>query len=88
MAYNLDYQNRWSETPETSLDQAQRFVGEAIAKDDIDPFSHYVAALVAMLRKDYERWAHEADRALSLNPNYALVNGGAKSENGGAIIPH
>ena len=71
MAYMLDYQNRWSDAPETSLDQAERFVSEAIAKDDKDPFSHYVAAVVAMLKKDYERWAHEADRALSLNPNYA-----------------
>ena len=26
-----------------------------------------------MLKKDYERWAHEADTALSLNPNYALA---------------
>ncbi len=57
--------------PIRHLNQAERFVGEAIAKDDKDPFAHYVAALVAMWRKDYERWAHEADRALSLNPNYA-----------------
>ena len=73
MAYMLDHQNRWSDTPETSLDRADGFVGEAIAKDDKDPFAHYVAALVAMWKKDYERWAHEADRALSLNPNYALA---------------
>jgi adenylate cyclase len=70
-AYVLDYQNRWSDAPEASLSQAERFVDEAIAKDDQDPFAHYVAALVAMFKKDYERWAHEADRALSLNPNYA-----------------
>ena len=71
MAYMLDHQNHWSAQPETSLDQADRFVGEAIAKDGNDPFAHYVAALVAMWQKDYRRWAHEADRALSLNPNYA-----------------
>jgi adenylate cyclase len=69
-AYIMDYQNRWSDSPETSLDQAQRLVDEAIAKDDNDPFVHYVAALVGLWKKDYERWAHEADRALSLNPNY------------------
>jgi len=69
-AYVMDYQNRWSDSPETSLDQAQRLVGEAIAKDDEDPFVHYVAALVGLWKKDYERWAHEADRALSLAPNY------------------
>ena len=73
MAYLLDHQNRWSDAPETSLEQAERFVGEAIAKDDKDPFAHYVAALVAMWNKDYERWADAADMALSLNPNYALA---------------
>ena len=73
MAYMLDFQNHWSAAPETSLDQATRFIGEAIAKDDNDPFAHYVAALVAMWQRDYQRWADEADRALSLNPNYALA---------------
>ena len=73
MAYMLDHQNNWSDTPETSLDQAGRFVGEAIAKDDKDPFAHYVAALVAMWKKDFKRWADEADRALALNPNYAVA---------------
>ena len=69
-AYVMDYQNRWSDSPETSLDEAQRLVDEAIARDDNDPFVHYVASLVGLWKKDYERWAHEADRALSLNPNY------------------
>ncbi len=73
LAYTLDHQNRWSDAPETSLDHAERFVSEAIAKDDKDPFAHYVAAVVAMWKKDYERWAQEADRALSLSPNYALA---------------
>ena len=71
MAYVLDHQNRWSETPETSLDQAERFASWAIARDDQDPYAHLVASLVAMFRMDYQRWADEADRALSLNPNFA-----------------
>ena len=73
MAYILDFQNRWSDTPDTSLDQAARLVGESIAKDDKDPLAHFVAATAALWKKDHERWAHEADRALSLNPNYALA---------------
>ena len=73
MAYMLDHQNRWSDAPETSLDLAGRYVSEAISKDDTDSFAHYVAALVAMWKKDYERWAYEADRALSLNPNFAVA---------------
>ncbi len=73
MAYVLDHQNRWSDTPETSLEQAADLVGEAIARDDTDPFAFYVAAMVAMFNKDYEKWADAADRALSLNPNYSLA---------------
>jgi adenylate cyclase len=73
MSHVLDYQNRWSDTPEASLGEAERLIGEAIARDDKDPFAHYAAAVAAMWRKDYERWADEADRALSLNPNYALA---------------
>ena len=69
-AYIMDYQNHWSDSPETALDQAERLIDEAIAKDDNDPFVHYVAALLGLWKKDYERWAHEADRALSLSPNY------------------
>ena len=71
MGYALDHQNHWSDSSETSLDQAQRFVDEAIAKDEKDPYGHYVAAVVATWKKDYERWAYEDNRALSLNPNYA-----------------
>jgi adenylate cyclase len=70
-SYILDYQNRWSDTPEASLEEAERLAETAIAKGDQDPFAHYVAAIVAMFKKDYQRWADEADTALSLNPNYA-----------------
>lgn len=73
MGYLLDYQNRWSDAPEASIDLAARFIGEALARDDREPFAHYVAALVGMFRKDYAQWAGEADRALSINPNYALA---------------
>ena len=73
VAYMLDYQNHWSDAPEASLKQAERFSGAAIAMDDHDPFAHYVAAVVAMFKKDYEQWVREADKALSLNPNYALA---------------
>ena len=75
MAYILDYQNRWSGSPEASIEEAERFANEAISREDKDPFAHYVAAIIAMWRKDYERWANEADRALSLNPNHSLALG-------------
>ncbi len=73
MVYILDYQNHWSDTPGASYELAERMVNESIAKDDKDPFSHFVAATVALWKKDHERWAAEVDRALALNPNYALA---------------
>ena len=39
------FRTYWSDTPETSMDQAERLIGEAIARDDKDPFVHYVAGL-------------------------------------------
>jgi adenylate cyclase len=70
VGYVFDYQNRWSDAPEKSLDQAQLLVDEAIAKDEKDSFVHFVAAVVATWKKDYERWDREIDIALALNPNY------------------
>jgi adenylate cyclase len=76
MGYLFDYQNRWSNDPDGSLADADRFAREAIAKDDRDPFAHFVAAAAAFFLKDNERAAAEEDRALSLNPNYALALSG------------
>jgi adenylate cyclase len=75
MAYMLDHHNHWSEKAEKPLDEAQRFIDGSIARDDKDPYAHYVAALVAFWKKDLERSRKEADKALSLNPNHpqALV---------------
>ncbi len=73
MGYALDHQNHWSDAPETSLEQAQRLVDEAIARDGENEFARYVATVVAVWKKDYERWAFEGDKALSLNPNFALA---------------
>ena len=73
MSYVLDHQNRWSDAPETSIDQADKIINEAIVMDDKDPYAFYVAALVGMFTKDYERWADAGERALALNPNYALA---------------
>jgi adenylate cyclase len=73
MGYSLDHQNRWSDKPELSLGEAERFADAAIAKDDKNPYAHFVASMAAMSKKDYRRWADESERALSLNPNYAAA---------------
>jgi adenylate cyclase len=73
LGYALDHQNRWSDAPQTSLDNAQQCADDAIARDNKNAFAHYVATVVAMWRRDYERWASEGDAALSLDPNFALA---------------
>ena len=74
-AYLLDYQNRWSDAPENSIDEADRLVSEAIALNDKEPFAHLMASMVATFKKDLARAARAADTAISLNPNYAQATG-------------
>ncbi|MDF3835370.1 winged helix-turn-helix domain-containing tetratricopeptide repeat protein [Cupriavidus basilensis] len=71
MALAQAYYNRWSDDPQRSLAEAEALVEKAIERDPGEPFSHGVAALVAMYRKDFSRWALEVEEALSLNPNFA-----------------
>jgi adenylate cyclase len=69
MAYNLDYQNRWSDNPDTSLRLAKQNAELAIEKNPNEPFARLVAAWVAMFEKDLDRAKSEAVNALALNPN-------------------
>jgi len=71
MAYGLDYQNRWSDNPDSSLGLAKHNAEQAIEKNSKDPFARLVAAWTAILEKDLDRAKSEADTALSLNPNYS-----------------
>ena len=71
MALAHAYFNRWTDEPERSLAEAETLTNQAIKRDPADPFAHGVAALIAMYRKDFGRWALEVDEALSLNPNFA-----------------
>ena len=69
MAYNLDYQNRWSDDPDTSLGLAKQNAELAIEKNPNEPFARLVAAWAAMFEKDLDRAKSEADNTLALNPN-------------------
>jgi adenylate cyclase len=76
MGYVFDHQNQWTDDPDKSLGEADRLAREAIAHDETDPFAHFVAAAVAFFLKDHERAAAEQEKALSLNPNFALALSG------------
>ncbi len=69
LAYNLDYQNRWSDDPDNSLQLAKHNVEQAIEKDPKESFARQVACWVAIFEKDLDRAKSEVDIALSLNPN-------------------
>ena len=71
MAYNLDYQNRWSDNPDTSLRLAKHNAEQALEKNPNEPFARLVASWAAIFEKDLDRAKSEADIALSLNPNYS-----------------
>jgi adenylate cyclase len=73
MAYSLDYQNRWSDDPDTSLRLSKQNAEQAIRKDPDEPFARLVASWAAIFEKDLDRAKSEADVALSLNPNFALA---------------
>ena len=44
LAYNLDYQNRWSDDPDNSLQLAKHNAEQAIEKDPNEPFARLVAS--------------------------------------------
>jgi adenylate cyclase len=71
VAYNLDYQNRWSDNPDISLQLAKHNAEQAIEKDPNEPFARLVASWAAIFEKDLDRAKSEADIALSLNPNFS-----------------
>ena len=74
MAYCLDFQNGWANTPD-ALDLAAHFASQAIEKGPSEPYAHYVAAVVTFWQRDLLRARAETDKALALNPNYALAYG-------------
>ncbi len=74
MAYCLDFQNHWSDTPD-ALDVAAHFAAQAIEKGPGEPYAHYASAVVTMWRRDLVLALAQADKALVLNPNYALAYG-------------
>ena len=73
-AHCQDFNNRFTESPD-SLDVADRFVTISIEKDPLSPFAHWVAALVALWKRNYERAKQETETALALNPNYGAACG-------------
>jgi adenylate cyclase len=73
-AYMFDYQNRWTENPDGSLQIAKEYARQAVEKDPNEPLARCVSALAASYEKDLDRAKTEIDAALALNPNLALAH--------------
>jgi adenylate cyclase len=74
IAHILDYQNRWTDDPDSSLPLAKQYAREALEKDPNEPLARCVSAMTASFEKDLDRAKSEIDVALSLNPNFALAH--------------
>jgi adenylate cyclase len=73
-AHIFDYQNRWTEDPDSSLLLAKQYARQAIDKDPNEPLARCVSAMAASFEKDLDQARSEIDVALSLNPNFALAH--------------
>jgi TolB-like protein/Flp pilus assembly protein TadD len=62
----------WSEDSEKELAEAYSVAMQALALDPRDPYAHYVACLVSFLTRRHQDALAEAQRAIDLNPNFAL----------------
>jgi len=76
MAYNLDWQNHWSTTPDKSLERSLEFAQLAVKKEPSNPFAHMVVSMGATFMGDLERAKGEVDEALKLCPSYAMAFNG------------
>jgi adenylate cyclase len=72
-AYMFDYQNRWSDDPDSSLPLARRYAEQAIEKNPKEPLARVVAAVAATFSKDLDEAKSQIEVALSLNPNFAMA---------------
>ncbi|TGQ77112.1 MULTISPECIES: adenylate/guanylate cyclase domain-containing protein [unclassified Mesorhizobium] len=73
-AYNHDFQNHWSGRTD-SKELSAHYSRLALEKGPNLPYGHYMAALVKFWEKDPAGHREEVEKALALNPNFALAFG-------------
>ena len=72
-AYVFDYMNCWGPDPDRSLELGRLFGERAVEKDPDEPLARISLFLAAIFQKDLDFASAEAQRALALNPNFALA---------------
>jgi adenylate cyclase len=62
----------WSEDPTADLMEGQQAAQRALARDDKDPYLHYLIAGASLVMGEHDKALAAAERAVTLNPNFAL----------------
>jgi adenylate cyclase len=62
-AHIFDYQNRWTDHPDSSLLLAKQYARQALEKDPDEPLARCVSAMTASFEKDLDRARSEIDPA-------------------------
>jgi adenylate cyclase len=62
----------WSGDIEADLAEGYSAATRAVSLDERDPYTHYALSLISMLCRRHEQSLAEAQRAIDLNPNFAL----------------
>ncbi len=71
LTHGLDYLNRWSASPQRSMEQAEEAATLAVARDDNDPVAHWSLSVVNLYLRQHDGAINEAEHAIVLNPNFA-----------------
>ncbi|MHA1553552.1 MAG: adenylate/guanylate cyclase domain-containing protein [Alphaproteobacteria bacterium] len=75
-AYMYDYQNRWSDDPESSLRKSDELSKKSLALNPADPYAQSIAAVVTAVLGNVEQARAMIDATLKRNPNNAeALNG-------------
>src|SRR6266568_1526702 len=70
----LNHRIWWGWGPDIAAELAEGYAAatRAVSLDDRDPYTHYALSLISMLCRRHEQSLSEAQRAIDLNPNFAL----------------
>ncbi|MEK6217099.1 MAG: hypothetical protein N2B03_07775, partial [Boseongicola sp.] len=69
----MDHLNRWSDDPEGALARGERLAARGVELDPLDPYTHHAVAIIAMWSGKHELAAAAVEKALALDPNFALA---------------
>ena len=71
IAHGLDYINRWSTPPSTSVEHVEELATRAVALDDRNPYAHWALGIINLHLRRHDMAIREAERSIALAPNLA-----------------